>query len=44
MDAIYPASCTNKALIDKQEYRAKKWSYNALIPFQNLRRAILSRN
>ena len=44
MDATYPASCTNKTLIDKQEYRAKKWSYYVLIPFENLRRAILSRN
>lgn len=25
MDAIYPASCTDKVLIDKQEYRARKW-------------------
>ncbi len=44
MDATYPASCTNKILIDKQEYRAKKWSYYVLIPFENLRRAILNRN
>lgn len=44
MDATYPASTTDKILIDKQEYRAKKWSYYVLIPFENLRRAILSRN
>ena len=44
MDATYPASISNKILIDKQEYRAKKWSYYVLIPFENLRRAILSRN
>ena len=44
MDATYPASCTSKTLIDKQEYRAKKWSYYVLIPFENLHRAILSRN
>lgn len=25
MDATYPASCTDKVLIDKQEYRARKW-------------------
>lgn len=43
MDATYPASTTNKILINKQEYRAKKWSYNVLIPFENLRRAILKR-
>lgn len=44
MDATYPASCTDKVLIDKQEYRAKKWSYYVLIPFENLKSAILSRN
>lgn len=44
MDATYPASCTNKILIDKQEYRAKKWSYYVLIPFENLKLAILKRN
>ena len=44
MDATYPASCTNKILIDKQEYRAKKWSYYALIPFEKLKSAILRRN
>lgn len=44
MDATYPASCTNEILIDKQEYRAKKWSYCVLIPFENLKSAILNRN
>lgn len=44
MDATYPASCTNQILIDKQEYRAKKWSYYALIPFEKLKSAILKRN
>lgn len=44
MDAIYPASCTDNILIDKQEYRAKKWSYYILIPYENLCRAILRRN
>lgn len=44
MDATYPATCTDKTLIDRQEYRAKKWTYLCLIPFENLRRAILSRN
>ena len=43
MDATYPASCTDKVLIDKQEYRAKKWSYYALIPFEKLKSAILKR-
>lgn len=44
MDAIYPASTTDKILIDKQEYRAKKWSYYTLIPFEKLKLAILKRN
>ncbi len=44
MDATYPASTTDKILIDKQEYRAKKWSYICLIPFENLKSAILNRN
>ena len=39
MDATYPASCTNTVLINKQEYRAKKWSYNTLVPFKSLRKA-----
>lgn len=44
MDATYPASCTDKALIYKQEYRAKKWAYYILIPYENLKSAILKRN
>lgn len=44
MDATYPASTTDKVLIEKQEYRAKKWSYYILIPFENLKLAILKRN
>lgn len=44
MDATYPASTNDKVLIDKQEYRAKKWSYYILIPFENLKSAILKRN
>lgn len=44
MDATYPASTKDKVLIDKQEYRAKKWSYYVLIPFENLKSAILKRN
>lgn len=42
MDATYPASTTDKILIEKQEYRAKKWSYYALIPFEKLKLAILN--
>ena len=44
MGATYPASSTDKILIDKQEYRAKKWSYYVLIPFENLKSAILKRD
>lgn len=44
MDATYLASTTDKTLIDKQEYRAKKWSYYVLIPFEKLKSAILKRN
>lgn len=43
MNATYPASCKNKALIDKQEYRAKKWSYTILIPYEDLKSAIKKR-
>lgn len=43
MDATYPAFCIDKTLISKQEYRAKKWAYSILIPFENLKLAILNR-
>lgn len=43
MDATYPASTNDKILIDKQEYKAKKWSYYILIPFEKLKSAILKR-
>ena len=44
MDATYPANTNDKVLINKQEYRAKKWSYNVLVSYENLRKAILQRN
>ena len=44
MDATYPVNTKDQILIDKQEYRAKKWSYYALIPFENLKSAIKNRN
>lgn len=31
-------------LISKQEYRAKKWAYSVLIPFERLKLAIQNRN
>lgn len=43
MDATYNYINTNRTLFEKQEYRAKKWSYYALIPFENLKLAILNR-
>lgn len=42
-DATYKFN-SDITFINKQEYRAKKWSYYALIPYENLRRAILKRN
>ena len=42
-DATYKFD-SDLQLISKQEYRAKKWSYNVLIPFEKLRRAILNRS
>ena len=44
MDATYNYTNTDKVVYDKQEYRAKKWSYYALIPFENLKLAIKNRN
>lgn len=44
MDATYNYANVDKITYDKQEYRAKKWSYYVLIPFDNLHRAILNRN
>lgn len=35
-DATYPISCTDLQLISKQEYRARKWAYNVLIPLEDL--------
>lgn len=29
--------------ISKNEYKAKKWSYNVLVPFEDLKSAILNR-
>lgn len=43
-NAVYPYKNVDKILYEKQEYRAKKWSYYALIPFENLKSAILKRN
>ena len=43
MDATY-SLCADKNFINKQEYRAKKWSYFALVPYEKLKSAIKKRN
>lgn len=43
-DATYSPYCKDLQVISKQERKAKKWAYNMLIPFEDLRRAILSGN
>ena len=35
-NATYPVTCSNTQLISKQEYRARKWAYNVLIPIDDL--------
>ena len=39
MDATYKFS-SDTELIDKQEYRAKKWAYSITIPYDKLKQAI----
>ena len=41
MDATYPIFSEDIVSISKQEYRAKKWSYFILVPFEKLKSAIL---
>lgn len=43
MDATYNYKNVDKELYRKQEYRAKKYSYNILIPFEDLKLAIKNR-
>lgn len=40
MDATYPLYSKDTILMSKQEYRAKKWSYNTLISFDKLKIAL----
>lgn len=40
-NATYPLSCTDKELIDKAEYRAKKWSVKALVTVSDLKKVKL---
>lgn len=41
-DATYSPYCKDLQVISKQERKAKKFAYNTLVPFEDLRRAILS--
>ena len=40
-NSTYPLSCTDKELIDKAEYRAKKWSVKALVTVYDLQKVKL---
>lgn len=40
-DCTYSPYCKDLQLISKQERKARKFAYNILIPFEDLRRAIL---
>ena len=40
----YYTLLSDKNFINKQEYRARKWSYYVLIPYEKLKSAILKRN
>lgn len=35
-NSTYPLSCTDKELVDKAEYRAKKWAVKALVSASDL--------
>ncbi len=37
-NATYPPSCKDEILINRSEYRAKKWSVKALIPYSSLQK------
>ena len=41
-DATYSLYCQDLQVISKQERKAKKWAYNILVPYEDLRRAVLS--
>ena len=41
MDATYSPYCKDLQVVSKQELKAKKWAYNVLISYEDLRRAIL---
>lgn len=39
-EATYSLYCQDLQVISKQERKAKKWAYNVLVPYEDLRRAI----
>lgn len=41
-DATYSLYCQDLQVISKQERKAKKWAYNVFVPYEDLRRAVLS--
>ena len=42
--SCYYTLLSDKNFINKQEYRARKWSYYVLIPYEKLKSAVLKRN
>ena len=40
-NATYPLSCTDKELVDKAEYRAKKWAVKALVSASDIEKVKL---
>jgi hypothetical protein len=38
--ATYPVTCTNCIIIAKNEYKAKEWAYEYLIPYKDLQEAV----
>lgn len=39
-NSFYPVTCEDKTLIDKQEYRAKKWQFKTLVSSSKLKELI----
>lgn len=42
-DATYSLFSDNNT-ISKQEYKARKWSFNVLVPYEDLKSAVLNRH
>ena len=43
MDATYNYKNVDQELFEKQEYRARKFSFNMLVPYEDLKSAVLKR-